>query len=234
MRIIDNKKDYYDYLSGIYGIDEKVVFDRRGSMSSNEYHYWAGVMPVYLDSGLTKYVTDEDWLKSPSESSMYLLEVGFTHYLFRTDGTPDLAPQKGSDRLRRIYKNSIELIDRKTSDAHYDSESVISIAEYNDSYWQRRLSKGYITIKEYMTRTLSIEINHDLLEKSFNTHMIMRNPILRDSLIPKIIPPKEIWQNLYDYLSAMNEPKVKDNRTDIQKLEGHGMNKRTSFRHPIK
>ena len=24
-----NNKDYYDYLTGIYGIDEKVVFDRR-------------------------------------------------------------------------------------------------------------------------------------------------------------------------------------------------------------
>lgn len=31
MKIIDNKKDYYDYLSGIWGIDDKVVFDRRGS-----------------------------------------------------------------------------------------------------------------------------------------------------------------------------------------------------------
>ena len=24
-----NNKDYYDYLTGIYGIDEKVVYDRR-------------------------------------------------------------------------------------------------------------------------------------------------------------------------------------------------------------
>lgn len=23
MKIIDNKKDYYDYLAGIYGVDEK-------------------------------------------------------------------------------------------------------------------------------------------------------------------------------------------------------------------
>lgn len=32
MKIIDNKKDYYDYLSGINGIDEYVVYDRRGSV----------------------------------------------------------------------------------------------------------------------------------------------------------------------------------------------------------
>lgn len=33
MKIIDNKKDYYDYLAGIYGIDTHVVYDRRGSES---------------------------------------------------------------------------------------------------------------------------------------------------------------------------------------------------------
>ena len=36
MKIIDNKKDYYDYLSGIYGIDELIVFDRRGSVPLKE------------------------------------------------------------------------------------------------------------------------------------------------------------------------------------------------------
>ena len=35
MIIIDNKKDYYDYLSGVYGIDNLIVYDRRGSVSIN-------------------------------------------------------------------------------------------------------------------------------------------------------------------------------------------------------
>ena len=44
MKIIDNKKDYYDYLSGVYGIDELIVFDRRGSKLLNA--------PGVLQSGL--------------------------------------------------------------------------------------------------------------------------------------------------------------------------------------
>jgi hypothetical protein len=32
MRILDKHKDYYDYLAGIYGIDNTVFFDRRGSI----------------------------------------------------------------------------------------------------------------------------------------------------------------------------------------------------------
>ena len=35
MKIIDNKKDYYDYLASIYGIDDLVVYDRRGSVTLN-------------------------------------------------------------------------------------------------------------------------------------------------------------------------------------------------------
>ena len=35
MKNIDNKKDYYDYLASIYGIDNLVVYDRRGSVSLN-------------------------------------------------------------------------------------------------------------------------------------------------------------------------------------------------------
>lgn len=31
MKIISNYKDYYDYLVGIYGVDQKVVYDRRFS-----------------------------------------------------------------------------------------------------------------------------------------------------------------------------------------------------------
>ena len=31
MRIIDNKKDYYDYLAGVLGIDDYITYDRRNS-----------------------------------------------------------------------------------------------------------------------------------------------------------------------------------------------------------
>ena len=34
MKIIDNRKDYYDYLMGINGIDTKVIYDRRRKADS--------------------------------------------------------------------------------------------------------------------------------------------------------------------------------------------------------
>ena len=36
MKIIAKYKDYYDFLQGIYGVDEKLVYDRRDGVSINE------------------------------------------------------------------------------------------------------------------------------------------------------------------------------------------------------
>lgn len=38
MKIISKFKDFYDYLQGIYGIDEKIVLDRTSSIKMNYYH----------------------------------------------------------------------------------------------------------------------------------------------------------------------------------------------------
>ena len=70
MKIIDNKKDYYDYLSGIWGIDDKVVFDRRGSKmveddvknikNSHEAWGWFFVGECYVKIGDWVYGFERD------------------------------------------------------------------------------------------------------------------------------------------------------------------------------
>ena len=58
MRIIDSKKDYYDYLQGIIGIDDKVTYDRRGSNVICE----SGLLVPY---GYNVFLSDKifDWDK---------------------------------------------------------------------------------------------------------------------------------------------------------------------------
>lgn len=45
MKIISKYKDYYDYLQGIYGVDEKLVLDRRESDH-----------PMYLSNGIVRFM----------------------------------------------------------------------------------------------------------------------------------------------------------------------------------
>ena len=52
-------------------------------------------------------------------------------------------------------------------------------------------------------------------------------------IIPNIggmISAETIWQNIYDYISASKDVKTTDSRTDVQKLESAGFDKKTSFR----
>lgn len=49
MKIISKYKDYYDYLSGVYGVDEKVVLDRReGGGGSLSYFLDNSHVKLYL------------------------------------------------------------------------------------------------------------------------------------------------------------------------------------------
>lgn len=48
MKIISKYKDYYDYLQGIYGVDEKLILDRR----SSEH-------PMYYQNGVYQFIIGE-------------------------------------------------------------------------------------------------------------------------------------------------------------------------------
>jgi calcineurin-like phosphoesterase family protein len=56
------------------------------------------------------------------------------------------------------------------------------------------------------------------------------NPILAGTFIPRVIPPTDIWNALYAYLSSLRDKPFTDSRSDVQKLESAGFDKKTSFR----
>ena len=59
---------------------------------------------------------------------------------------------------------------------------------------------------------------------------ILVNPIMEGTWIPSVIPAEEIWNNVTDYLLAIKEKPIIDNRTDIEHIESAGFDKKTSFR----
>ena len=84
MKIIDNKKDYYDYLAGILGVDNLVVYDRRGSVVLNsEKALFQGMetyfcqKPIFLDKPLAE---KQYWhLNRTQPSGQHLLESPNNH-----------------------------------------------------------------------------------------------------------------------------------------------------------
>ena len=48
--------------------------------------------------------------------------------------------------------------------------------------------------------------------------------------ITSLIPPQELYQELSNYISSLNDIEVTDRRTNIQKAESAGFDRKTSFR----
>lgn len=223
MKIIDNKKDYYDYISGIYGIDDLVVYDRRSSITLNsgnimlqgldhyfsnkilftdkplsEKRYWELKSIIrYREAKAAKNKFSKKW----KEGDVYhfVLEVGYTHYRFEVE-------------------RWIE--DKKQENAHVEYRLIDTMKDV-----QKRYSNVPMCI--ILCQTQYWQVPNEGRWKE--THRI-ENPILTGTFITKIVPPSNIWQALYEYLSSLKNKPFTDTRTDVQKLESAGFDKKTSFR----
>lgn len=199
MKIIDNKKDYYDYLMGIYGIDEKIVYDRRDSITK-EY---------FCKSKCYSWYPNENPFDSAYEMT---LRVGNMQYKFvRNKDTdykwdmPKIAYRgyyRGYSRQVETITNPMRISDEELEHWKENDCPIVLTISYSRDYWWNR-----------------------------GSDIVVRNPILSTfGVIPKFIPANEIWENVYDFISHRNDKKIVDNRTDVEKLEAHGFDKRNSFR----
>lgn len=229
MKIIDNKKDYYDYLSGIYGIDELIVFDRRSSRMLNG----EGVLQPGLEEcfAMTLLAGDKPleaknlWklesVRNRCETAKakrfrinktllegrvfhYVLEVGWNRYFFEVERWID---SKNNQKICFEYRliKSEQGVKNRIS----DSPILIAPCKLSFSIWTGKVEWDKI----------KVDVSRQIV-----------NPILSETYIPKVIPPEEIWKAIYEFFSAQKERPIVDSRSDIQKLESAGFDKKTSFR----
>ena len=224
MKIIDNKKDYYDYLQGIIGMDEKVVYDRRGSTVIEPSEYYNFDYPIDYDLFFSKkpFKCDkpkqkkEKWTSrrknlscdrvSPAwqrtkniyveEGDFYylLLEVGYHEFIFEVERYLD------EDGKVKLDTSIVKTKTLTKKDKRSEAPLFIGIMYYGYSYLP------YLSKK------------HD-------------NPILAKTWIPKFIPAEDMWNMLYEYISSLNDKDFVDTRTNDQHIESHGFDKKISFRH---
>lgn len=67
-------------------------------------------------------------------------------------------------------------------------------------------------------------------EYKVNLEEAIQNPILKGTPIASMVPADEIYKGIYSYLSVLNDKEIIDDRTDIQKAEAAGFDRKTSFR----
>ena len=215
MKIIDRNKDYYDYLQGVYGADNHVIFDRQKSVVL-DVNCWDKI----FDREYAPPKRYSSWLYNNNE--FFILECGFTQYLFYLEllqnNTWDLS-------LKRVFRDN----------QHYKDEplSIYFVCLHNDTYYWR-----YENLNEYpfdkMNYANDLDVKRTYLKRGYvQEYSDISLPILKNTGIPALIPAEDIWRDLYNYLLYKKEYQIADNRTDKQKLEGKGFDNVISFRHPV-
>lgn len=222
MKIIDNKKDYYDYLQGVMGMDEKVTYDRRGSKVVEVGEFYCFDFPSGYDLYFSKEKFKSDakkvkksvwssckyknrisrhgwnWKRSDEEyeGSIYnlYLEAGYTRFIFEVERYLDDDNNLQID-ISIVDVKKLEKGDKKTKAPLY-------------------MSAIYYGYSDNGKDSMAIE-----------------NPILKNTWIPKYISANDMWNMLYEYISSLNDKEFTDSRTNDQHIESAGFDKKISFRH---
>lgn len=215
MLIQSNFKDYYDYLQGVYGIDEKVVYERVCYASINSKGEWQKTglyKPQYLASEDCKY-------------EVCLLAIcGILYRVYIIDKKFYFGLNY-ADYNEGKYNHIIKLLPKDkfkefTGDLHD-----------NSSYW----NDGDNSKDKHHLMPTDLNEKHNcpvLLIKSYRhssgDEIVAKNVRLSDFGIGQIVSPHDIYIAISNFLSR--EKPVIDKRTDIQKIVGKGFDKKTSFR----
>lgn len=211
-----NHKDYYDYLTGIYGVDEKVVYDRRQSTLLSTLNIPViNYCPIKQDAPKIAERSWElvgkkhKWVIKYVVTQIFhcMLEVGLKWYMFDVerylDESKNVCIEWKNTKMVRIKKSQRLSIAPMTFFKSYGIRY--------QGIWDRR-HPGY-------NPTIIVEEKDAVI-----------NPILKDTPITSLIPPPDIYNELSDYLSSLNDVEIIDTRTDIQKAESAGFDRKTSFR----
>lgn len=251
-------KDYYDFLMGIMGQDELVVYDRRECFPIDPTKKWGDDI-------------DRDLLSNANSFRNYNIERWFRK-----------EPIYG-DKKRQVIKrfNTHKVLDARAQKNEVDGMSWTK--KYRTEYSWKEIEEGqvfhfvlevgyhhyYFEVERYLDDEdeSRVHVNYSFIEKKdierdkkishapmclapvnyekrwyssendrFSYGDAAReqkidNPILYSTYIPKFIDPYEIWNNLYEYISSLRDKEIVDTRTNEQHIESHGFDKKISFRH---
>lgn len=203
MKIISKFKDYYDYLQGIYGIDDKLILDRtsfyRTPYPTNRvinihvcgYEYEG----VCIDG---KYYWEKD-------IEAVAIKDGNKHKFSRIYYT-------------REYSHYYVLLDK------FNNKVTSVLRERVKSVVNDKLNCP-IVIKG---GDLSVTYKHHTNYNYPITHNFSKFPILTDYNFNRVIGAEDLWIQLSNWLSrSVNIP---NNQTNNEKIISAGFDLKTSFR----
>lgn len=214
MKIISNFRDYYDYLMGIYGQDPKIAYERICLSLHKGKWIKSGIFKPYH-------------LLSPERFEFYMLAIGGTCYcIFYYNN--------------KFYIPTSEIIEKSRQEKWWSKTDTLKSELLKtfgkmpiDRIEEMRLLNGIHRSREFHLKKIKLNETENCPVILFKYDGItstpeIKNPRLADFGIKSFIPAEAMYLMISDFLSR--EKPIADKRTDIQKLESKGFDKKTSFR----
>lgn len=228
MRIIDKNTDYYDWLQNVYP-DDSLVFDRRDSFLLTKE-----ILCNHLKSDIRFSYINKKYIHF--NYNFLLLQICNTFWLFHVDVT------SVNDYDHPTNYNLLLLTTWKNYDRPQKMISV-DIIEFRYSI-NRMFGENKNDEKIISTLIQEVNTNNYKLWKSINYHTICPGddpyraiekhiPLLKACGIAEWIDPLDIYLALEEYFSlekTASERREPIGTTDIDKIESHGFDVKTSFR----
>lgn len=236
MKIICKVKDYYDYLSGVNGIDPLVVYDRRDCMVlSNDNE----IIPIFLSDSLSISKNDSDKKKIKTTKAMSPRRYYNEGWYYNNE-----VIYEGKISLFCIivgYKKYVIECERYLD----DNDKLCldyTILENTDVPKEKRMLKNYPIIMhsikfwhyrgKFVGEFGRFDVKKASKENDIKTikNCVILNPIFKGTRLTSIIPAEEMWDNIYSFISSLNEKDITDKRDDNGHIVSHGFNIKESFR----
>jgi hypothetical protein len=200
MKIISNFKDYYDYLIAKYGVDERIVYNRKNT-----------IVDVNEKGGCYSpfYSNKDEWIFHIAFcGTIYVIvKIGETSY-YSEDF--NLLPDDVKEFVLDYNKRYFRVLEwkhyaRSKKEAHYQFIWNLKQTTFNETHNEPAI----------------------LLSGSGKTP-ICSNIKLIDYGFQKVLSPEEVYLQIYNFISR--EKVIIDKRNDVEKLLSNGFDVKTSFR----
>jgi hypothetical protein len=211
MKILSKYKDYYDYLKGIYGEDEKIILDRR---MSNK--------PLIMNEEIV---------------SLYICDMiinGFCHnnVVYFGDELDNILDKVDNDNVLRYKKYRYYYSSNLKITHTIDTKKFKNIKRHY--YLNNQLIEAETKFNSLLNCPILLSSTFGELE--YNRNKFIAYPKLEDLNVQKAIPAEKIWQLLSDWISRKiteNEAKVPIG-DDKLRIQTHGFDLKSSFRPKMK
>jgi hypothetical protein len=243
MKIISNFKDYYDYLQGVYGMDEKIIYNRRTREIQETWQKKTSSYAITSNEEVAgvyrpKHIRDN----IPQQVYRYDLSVcGIRYEIFTYMGKYYGGIEAVSELLEILTPLKDTIIE-----VEYPQYAQMNINRFLRDKLNVEMVDSYLYFADSEFYTYSSQYKHlqetddnekygepvilyaEKHDKYSSGNDILTNVRLSDFGMGSFLPADEAFLKIGTFLSR--EKPVTDNRDDIAKLESYGFDKKTSFR----